>query len=429
MRQAVTVIFENAGKILTIERQPHLSVFPGYTAFPGGKVDKTDNGLEDALKREVQEELGIDLDFLKAKGILKEIKLFGKATTPKFNPYRFETFFYLISLESIPQMIFDEGEAKGHSWETPKNLMKAYHANDLLCVPPTIQCFLKVDQFLKDGKEVALDLIYDDEKEIPMIESIYHVKQFLPLSNTFPPANRTNSFLINNILVDPSPKNDEEYEKFVNTLKKYSISEIFITHHHPDHHEYATQLAIEFNIGIRISSDSYHRIKEKYGDDYFKDVKIDFAKDGDLFTTLDDGRKVLLMAVPGHDEGQLAIYDESLKWNIVGDLIQTVGTVVIGDKEGDMKKYFSSLEKVITQSPRFIIPSHGIAMGGTNKLEMTLKHRKMRESTIIKLLNENKSIEEIFEHIYEGLDSRLKRYALKTIEAHIKKIEQDQEKA
>ncbi|MCP4913045.1 MAG: MBL fold metallo-hydrolase [Oligoflexia bacterium] len=429
MRKAVTVIFEFEGKILTIERQPNLSVFPGYTAFPGGKVDKSDKSLEDALKREVKEELGICLDDLKASNILEEIKLFGKATTPKFNPYRFETFFYLISLTRIPEMIFEVGEVKSHSWKFPRELIKDYQDNNILCVPPTIQCFHKVDSFLEDGLEVSLDLEYDDDSEIPMIESLYHVKQFLPLSNTFPPANRTNSFLINDILIDPSPKNEEEYQKFVNTLQSFKVNQIFITHHHPDHHEFATKLANELNVSIRISSDSYQRIKEKYGNDYFQDVEINIAKDGDTLTTLSDGRQVLLMAVPGHDEGQLAIYDENLKWNIVGDLIQTVGTVVIGDKEGDMKKYFSSLENVIKQSPKFIIPSHGIAMGGTNKLEMTLKHRKMREKTIIQLLNENKSVEDIFEHIYEGLDERLKKYALKTIHAHIKKIEQDQQKA
>ena len=41
---------------------------------------------------------------------------------------------------------------------------------------------------------------------------------------------------------------------------------------------------------------------------------------------------------------------------IVSDLIQTVGTVVIGAPEGDMKKYFESLEKVILMNLRLSFP-------------------------------------------------------------------------
>ena len=73
-------------------------------------------------------------------------------------------------------------------------------------------------------------------------------------------------------------------------------------------------------------------------------------------------------------------------------------------------------------NPGFIFPSHGIGLGGVNKIKMTLKHRLHREVQIIELLNENKSEEEILNVVYEGLDERLVKYALKTIRAHLKKI-------
>ena len=107
---------------------------------------------------------------------------------------------------------------------------------------------------------------------------------------------------------------------------------------------------------------------------------------------------------------------------IVSDLIQTVGTVVIGAPEGDMKKYFNSLEEVISMNPKVIIPSHGIAMGGVEKLKVTLAHRKMRESKIKELLKENKSSEEMLHIIYADVDERLFPYARKTISAHLKKL-------
>ena len=92
-----------------------------------------------------------------------------------------------------------------------------------------------------------------------------------------------------------------------------------------------------------------------------------------------------LIHTPGHDEGQMSIYPADLSWMIVSDLIQTVGTVVIGAPEGDMGKYFDSLNKVIQMNPKVVLPSHGIGIGGVDKIKITLDHRKMREKQVIKL--------------------------------------------
>ena len=93
-----------------------------------------------------------------------------------------------------------------------------------------------------------------------------------------------------------------------------------------------------------------------------------------------------------------------MKWFLVSDLIQTIGTVVIGDDEGDMKKYFSSLERVINFSPKVVLPSHGIAIGGVHKLEMTLKHRIFREGQIDKLWKEGRKESDILRIVYDNLE-------------------------
>ena len=96
---------------------------------------------------------------------------------------------------------------------------------------------------------------------------------------------------------------------------------------------------------------------------------------------------------------------------------------MVGGEEGDMGKYFSSLEKVISKKPKFVIPSHGIAVGGTYKVEKTLEHRRFRESQIKKLLGEGLEIDAIIPIVYEGLKPELLPYARHTVEAHIKKIQ------
>ena len=59
-------------------------------------------------------------------------------------------------------------------------------------------------------------------KGVPHIYPLGPITQILPLSHTFPPANRTNSFLLGDkraVLIDPSPKDEAELRKFLQQLK------------------------------------------------------------------------------------------------------------------------------------------------------------------------------------------------------------------
>ncbi len=419
MRQAVTAVFTCKEKVFAIKRQNHLTAFPGYTSFPGGKVDKGET-IDQALAREVDEELAVKLDSLP---INKKIYL-GVATTPPFNPYRFETHFYRFELDSEFDFKVDEGEAETGEWINSADLLKKYQKAEIMAVPPTITLIKALATNLADI-EIELDLKYDPEKEVALIESICGVRQLLPLSKTFPPANRTNAFILGDdekILVDPSPKDDEELARFLRTAEKVGFDKVFLTHHHPDHHEYAPDIARARNLPMLMSADTHQRILVKWGEDYFRDCKIIYVNEGDVVCK-SQGVDVLAYKVPGHDDGQIALAPKTFNWFLVSDLIQTVGTVVVGGDEGDMAKYYQSLEKVISKKPRFVIPSHGIAVGGTFKLEKTLQHRRHREGQIKELLNKGLLIDEIVPIVYEGLDPKLLIYARYTVEAHIKKIQ------
>ncbi len=430
MRKAASAVFVCGEKIFVIRRQNYLTSFPGYTAFPGGKVDKNDskinsfhkiNGVPDevlvALSREMNEELGIDINTNDMK-----ITHLGNALTPKFNPYRFDTFFFKVELKEEIEFKIDKQEFKEGEWVSPKEILKRYESGQILAVPPTVLLMRKLAEKKWSEAPFDLNLKYDDQTEIPMIESVRGVKQFLPLSNTLPPANRTNCFLLGEtVLVDPSPRDDKELERLIFSLKDYSIKEIFITHHHPDHHENAVSIAKYFSAEFKMSEDTYKRITHKWGKEYFENSHVTFLKEGDVLTQ-SCGHNVVVYAVPGHDEGQLAPMREDKSWMIVGDLIQGVGTVVIGNDEGDMNKYFNSLNKVIKLSPQVIFPSHGIGLGGVTYIEKTLEHRQMREAQIIKLLAENKTPEEMLSIIYSDVDPALHSYALMNIHSHLKKI-------
>src|SRR3546814_1404654 len=118
--------------------------------------------------------------------------------------------------------------------------------------------------------------------------------------------------------------------------------------------------------------------------DYFQGLAVHHYREGDVICRW-LGRPVKVYEVPGHDEGQLALMPDDLAWCIVGDLIQGIGTVVIAKPEGDMRKYFATLERLIALNPRVIIPSHGMALGTVYRLEETLKHRRQREQQVLSL--------------------------------------------
>lgn len=443
MKESVSAVFVTKSSVFFIKRQNYLPVFPGYYATPGGKVDKTDSEIEltgaiwpksiqakilHALIREVKEELNYDLLQGIESGEVEMIDDIGVAITPEFNPYRFKNYYLKITLNHEINFDIDKNEAEFGEWNSPAELYNKYLEGRMLAVPPAVMILKTLKANLQHSTAIDMSLPYDPETEVPMIESIFGVQQFLPLSETFPPANRTNSFIIGDggvdapkLLIDPSPKDELELKKFIKSITPIGFDAIFLTHHHPDHYKYAADIAREFKVRIELSNDTFQRIKKRSGENYFENIQLVFRKEGDIVTK-SLGSDVSVYEVPGHDEGQLALAPSNLNWFLAGDLIQTVGTVVIQAPEGDMKKYFESLKKVISLNPKTVIPSHGIIIGGIFKLEETLKHRQMREDQILKLYNDGRSREEMIKLLYIGLEEYLIPYAKRTTDAHIKKL-------
>src|SRR5690606_384217 len=151
----------------------------------------------------------------------------------------------------------DSGEAEFGEWVDAQELLERYERAEVMAVPPTI-ALIKALAAGHATKELMLDLVYDPEREVPMIESIAGVRQLLPLSHTFPPANRTNAFILGDdirLLVDPSPQDESELSKFLRVAEGVGFHKIFLTHHHPDHHEFAPAIARVRNLPILMSPD------------------------------------------------------------------------------------------------------------------------------------------------------------------------------
>lgn len=440
---AASIILTFEDEIFLIERQHYLKAFPGYISFPGGKIEPNDAdvakkyavpfgkmGIDEKILggaiREGIEELGIDLGSMMENGEVTGIDHLGVAITPDFNPYRFATHFLRFKLARKPEMTIDTNEARVSFWLKASLIKKKFETGEFLAVPPIRKTCIDLGNNINLKSIENLNVTYDLETEVPYIEPLQGMMQIMPLSHTLRPATRTNAFLIGDVckvLVDPSPLSIDEYEKLKNTVLKFGINEIFLTHHHPDHFEFSNLLSKELDIPVSLSEDTYQRIEKKLPG-FFEGVTLTKRKEGDVITSW-LGQPVRVYEVPGHDEGQLALAPDNMNWFLAGDLFQGIGTVVIGDDEGDMKKYMETLKRVIDLNPKVIFPSHGIGLGGTYYLQKTLEHRMMREEEIRKLYLKNFNEDQILQQIYADVHPGLHPYARKNIQKHIQKLKEE----
>lgn len=438
---SVTAVLLCGPDVFIAKRQVHLPAFSGYWAFPGGKVDKTDSDdplthpllanhsprLLRALDRELREELGFDLFAAVEAGQVRTLRSLGEVTTPAFMPIRFRTCFFEIELLEQPVLNVDAGETAEVAWRSPEDLRAHLATGRLLAAPPTrmVLAHLATDAGRSGQPDFSFPM--DEARDIPWIEVVAGLRLIAVRSNTIPPADRTNAFWLGEnarrVLIDPSPNNREELARLQNLITQFGLDEIFLTHHHPDHREHADELARHFGVPMGMSADTHARISRR-SPKFFDGIETKIYGEGDVLTQW-QGEDVRVYAVPGHDEGQLAPMPDSRTWCIVSDLIQGVGTVVVGGPEGNMRKYFSSLQRVIDLDPQIIIPSHGPAFGSTYRIKETLKHRLQREEQVFALHESGQSAQQMLGEIYKGLDPRLAPLALVNIQSHLQKLNED----
>lgn len=443
IHDAVTAVLVHGDELYLVRRNPALPAFSGYYAFPGGKVDATDTDapleaalfdahpprLLRALARELQEELAFDLIGAAGRGHIEELANLGEITTPEFAPMRFRTWFFKVVLRERPQFVPDPGEAAEAHWRPVAEWRRLYAGGRLLVAPPTQLAIeaLHLDLGMRELPPFAAG--FDPVRDVPWVEPVAGLRILLVRSNTLPPATHTNVFWVGGdgaprVLIDPSPADRAELERLCRRVDEFGVDLVFLTHHHPDHREFADEIARRYDVPLGLSADTRQRIAARDSARFFEALDVKTYGEGDELTRW-QGEPVRLLSVPGHDEGQLAPMAESRAWCIVGDLIQGIGTVVIAPPEGNMRKYFDSLRRIIALDPAVIIPSHGLALGGTHYLQQALRHREEREAQIRLRHEAGLGEDRILAEVYRSIDPRLLPLARLNIRSHLEKLREE----
>lgn len=168
-RQAASVVVLRRAdpfEVLVVRRRRG-GTFGDLVVFPGGTVDESDRAWADegedgaqrvAVLRELAEETGllalgdgiVDAGGQGGVGLLEEVAarqqvlatrdlvMVSRWVTPEVMPYRFDTWFYLLVAESVPDVVIDGVELTGHSWSGPEEALARAESGEWQMILPTL---------------------------------------------------------------------------------------------------------------------------------------------------------------------------------------------------------------------------------------------------------------------------------------------------
>lgn len=123
----IPVIIQNSkGEILLGKRSKYMPTFPSIWGLPGGLPNYKEK-LEDAAKREVKEELGVDIEIIKrSKNIYENIP------NKESRFHNIDIPFYARIIKGIPKPKDETQEVKWFKSSEIKNMKLAYCHKDIL---------------------------------------------------------------------------------------------------------------------------------------------------------------------------------------------------------------------------------------------------------------------------------------------------------
>jgi ribonuclease/clavin/mitogillin len=392
----------------------------------------------------------------------------GYWTTPKFSQVRFKTRFFIAECppKQIPYPAITE--LQNIEFMTPADALKLWERGDILISPPVLISLQELANLLPQRRrdaeaeksirvtfgsdsdqtrenisaplrlcgEKLLEKSQECDGNIDYLEiNSRHI--VIPLKTpTLPPATHTNCFIAGRrefIVIDAASAESEEQEKLHRLIDQLLdrggvCREIIVSHLHNDHHggEIALQQHLK-NRGLDVPLAAHPLTAEK-----LPHLEFDkFITDGDIYQLQDEnGKQFQLQALhtPGHTRGLLNFYDEEFGFLLSTDNVVGTGTVVIAPPEGEMRDYLKTLERLRNlPNLKHLCGSHGSAIfAAKTKIDEYISHRLEREKQILTAIeNGAKTPAEIVEKVYLNLKPELVRLAVKSVEAHLDKIEAD----
>jgi glyoxylase-like metal-dependent hydrolase (beta-lactamase superfamily II)/8-oxo-dGTP pyrophosphatase MutT (NUDIX family) len=471
---SVVVLYRRAPggvEVFWVKREKALAFAGGYYAFPGGKLDKADaevpvrgaSGQEAALRvaaaRELLEEAGVLVaagaerlspdevrelrrallekratwpELLQRHGLTlraEDLPEAGRWVTPEFAPVRFDTFFYLAEAPAHAHAEWLPGELSEAAWVKPSEALARWEQGTALLHPPALHVLRVMADF--DSKERALARLRE-QPHCPdfiaqRIEFHQGVRVFPLRTATLPPATHTNAYVLGNgelLIVDPGADDEAEVTRLLEMVEELvaegcRVKAVLLTHHHGDHVGGVGAVKARLGIPLWCHARTADRLEVP------AERLLEEGEVLELAGTPPQRWRVLY--TPGHARGHLCLVDERTHAAVVGDMVASVGTIVIDPPEGDMGEYLRQLARLRDWPVTTLHPAHGAAIAdGPGKLQEYLDHRAAREARIVEAVPaEGATLADVVARAYAETPPFLHPVAERSALAVLLKLEQE----
>jgi ribonuclease/clavin/mitogillin len=244
---------------------------------------------------------------------------------------------------------------------------------------------------------------------------------------TLPPATHTNSYALGTreiLLVEPATPYEDEQRAWIAWARSLAaggrhLVAILATHHHPDH------------VG------AVHALMGALGVPLWAHAETAARVDAPVSRLLADGEAIVLngavaetwevMHTPGHAPGHICLWNDHDRTAIVGDMVASVGTILIDPIDGDMGAYLEQLERLARLDARLALPAHGEPIDDPTRLfRRYIAHRQAREAKVLAALVSRRAAgataEELLPEAYDDVPTTAWPIALLSVRSHLKKL-------